>query len=157
MAVRLSDRDALSGNHSGAMIVPVVLDADEDRRLVDIGSATARAKRVQGGAVPQGLMGLLGVTGLMRFFIRRQHMVHVLATNLAGPPFPLYLAGARLLDAFAVTPVAGNVTASFAALSYAGRLDLSVDADAQSWPDLDVLIGGMEAGWRRLTASRAAA
>ncbi|HZK73994.1 MAG TPA: hypothetical protein VFD88_08345 [Clostridia bacterium] len=39
-------------------------------------------------------------------------------TNLFGATVPHYVAGARLLDAFAITPVAGNVTASFGPLSY---------------------------------------
>ena len=158
MAVRLPDGEgALGGNHSGTMVVPLPLDEEEVPRLASIAGATAKAKRQQSGAVPQGLMVLLAVTGLTRFFIRRQHMVNVLMTNLAGPQFPLYIAGARILDVFAITPVAGNVTASFAALSYNGRLDLAVAADARSWPDLDVLLRAMAGGWRRLSASSSAA
>jgi hypothetical protein len=53
---------------------------------------------------------VLAVTGLTRFFIRRQHLVNVLETNLAGPQLPLFIAGDRLRDAYAITPVAGNVT-----------------------------------------------
>jgi diacylglycerol O-acyltransferase len=86
---------------------------------------------------------LLASTGLTRLFIRRQHFVNVLVTNLAGPRFPLYVAGARLIDAFAITPIAGNITASFAVLSYDGGLDLSVHVDADAWPDLEVLVGRM--------------
>lgn len=157
MAVRLpGESDALGGNHAGTMVVPLVLDEAEGPRLSDIGAATAKAKLAQRGAVPQGLMVLLAMTGLTRLLIRRQTLVNILMTNLAGPPFPLYVAGARLLEVFAITPIAGNVTASFAAFSYNGRLDLSVDADARSWPDLDVLISGMAAGWRRLEARLAA-
>jgi hypothetical protein len=157
MAVRLPDSDgALGGNHAGTMVVPLVLDQAEGPRLAAIAAATARAKREQRGAVPQGLMVVLALTGLMRFFIRRQHMVNLLVTNLAGPPVPLYIAGARLLDVFAIIPVSGNVTASFAAFSYNGRIDLSVDTDASSWPDVDVLIGGMAAGWQRLSTKLAA-
>ena len=77
-------------------------------------------------------------------------MVNVPVTNLPGPRFPLYVAGGRLEDAFAIPPIAGNVTASFAALSYDGRLDLSVHADGEAWPDLDVLMGDMASSWRLL-------
>lgn len=158
IAVRLPDAEgALGGNHSGTMVVPLPLDEEEVPRLASIARATAKAKRQQSASVPQGLMVVLAVTGLTRFFIRRQHMVNILVTNLAGPPFPLYIAGARILDVFAITPVAGNVTASFAALSYDGRIDLSVAADASSWPDLDVLISAMGRGWLRLSGSRLAA
>lgn len=158
MAVRLPEADgALGGNHAGTMVVPLPLEQDEVPRLGSIARATAEAKQRQSASVPQGLMVLLAVTGLTRFFIRRQHMVNILVTNLAGPPFPLYIAGAKILDVFAITPVAGNVTASFAALSYDGRIDLAVDADASSWPDLDVLISAMARGWLRLSGSKLAA
>jgi diacylglycerol O-acyltransferase len=116
-----------------------------------------QAKHRQRGTVSQVFMVLLALSGLTRFFIRRQHLVNVLVTNLAGPPAPLYVAGARLLDAFAITPVAGNVTASFAALSYDGNLDLTVCVDAATWPDLDVLVRGMNAEWYELSAQRTAA
>jgi diacylglycerol O-acyltransferase len=79
----------------------------------------------------------------------------VLVTNLSGPQFPLYVAGARLLDVVPIPPIAGNVTASFAVLSYDGYLDLSVHADRDSWPDLEVGLGGMRSSWRELCCARA--
>jgi WS/DGAT/MGAT family acyltransferase len=160
MAVLLpsAEKSALVGNHAGTLIVPLPIDeSDSVNRLAAIAAGTARAKSTQRGAVPQALMVLLAVTGLTRFFIRRQHLVNVLVTNLAGPRFPLYVAGARLIDAFAIIPVAGNVTASFAALSYDGGLDLSVHVDADAWPDLEVLMDGMSLEWGEMTAEVAAA
>lgn len=160
MAVRLpsGEKSALVGNHAGTLIVSLPVDeGDPLKRLATIAAGTARAKSKQRGAVPQAVMVLLASTGLTRLFIRRQHLVNVLVTNLAGPRFPLYVAGARLIDAFAITPIAGNVTASFAVLSYDGGLDLSVHVDADAWPDLDVLLGGMSIEWSELTAEVAAA
>jgi diacylglycerol O-acyltransferase / wax synthase len=143
-----------SGNQVGTMIVPLPVGVDDARsRLVLIGTATKHAKARQRAAVPQGLMALLAVSGLARIFIRRQRLVNVLATNLPGPQFPLFVAGARLLDAFAIPPIAGNVTASFAALSYDAGFDVSVLADASAWPDLDVLIDGMRRTWVGLSRS----
>jgi diacylglycerol O-acyltransferase len=155
--VSSSGTSALGGNHAGTMIVPLpVKQGKAANRLAEIAASTASAKRKQRGTVPQVVMVLLALSGLTRFFIRRQHLVNVLVTNLAGPQFPLYIAGARLEDAFAITPVAGNVTASFAVLSYDGCLDLSVDVDADAWPDLEVLVRGMSAEWRELTLPVAA-
>jgi diacylglycerol O-acyltransferase len=159
MAVLLSSagRSAVVGNHAGTMIVPLPVEENNPaNRLAEIAAGTATAKRKQRGTVPQVVMVLLALSGLTRFFIRRQRLVNVLVTNLAGPQFPLYIAGARLQDAFAITPVAGNVTASFAALSYDGGLDLSFQVDADAWPDLDVLVRGMGATWRELTLPVAA-
>ena len=155
MAVLLpsTERSATVGNHAGTIIVPLpVAEADPVKRLAVIATATARGKSTQRGAVSQVFMVLLALTGLTRFFIRRQHLVNVLVTNLAGPQFPIYIAGAQLLDAFAITPIAGNVTASFAALSYDGDLDLSIHVDADAWPDLDVLMRGIGSAWQELLA-----
>lgn len=157
MAVSLpSQSNALVGNHAGTMIVPLPIgEAGANVRLTKIAANTARAKARQRGAVPQAFMAALALSGLTRFMIRRQHLVNVLVTNLSGPPFPLYVAGARLLDAVPIPPIAGNVTASFAALSYDGNLVLSVHADRESWPDLDVLLDGMRLSWRQLDGARA--
>ena len=140
------------GNHVGTMIVPLPIFVDgAQARLALIAAATARAKARQRSAVPQTFMATLALTGLTRFMIRRQHLVNVLVTNLPGPQFPLYVAGARLERVVAIPPIAGNVTASFAAFSYDGRLTLSVHADGEAWPDLEVLMRGMERTWRRLS------
>jgi diacylglycerol O-acyltransferase len=157
MAVSLhTSRNDLVGNHVGVMIVPLPLgEADAVARLPLIAANTARAKTRQRGAVPQTFMAALAMSGLTRFFIRRQHLVNVLVTNLSGPQFPLYVAGARLLDAVPIPPIAGNVTVSFAALSYDGNLDLSVHADREAWPDLDRVLEGMRSSWRELVSARA--
>lgn len=100
--------------------------------------------------VSTGLMVALAHTGITGLYIRRQHLVNVLTTNLPGPPVPLFFAGARVLDPIAMPPIAGNVTASFAALSCSGGLALSVVADGDSWPDLHVLEDGIRVGWTEL-------
>jgi diacylglycerol O-acyltransferase len=60
-------------------------------------------------------------------------------TDVAGPPSPLWLAGARLEQA---VPVAPLVPLSVAALSYDDAFAVSVNADA-SIADIDVLGDGM--------------
>lgn len=154
MAVSLHPKGdfASAGNHVGTMIVRLGVGIDDPMtRLAAIASNTRAAKARQRATVPQALMVLLAITGLTRFFIRRQRLVNVLATNLHGPEFPLYIAGARILGALAIPPIAGNVTVSFAALSYSGHFDVSVHADAEAWPDLEVLIAGMNGAWLELT------
>ncbi len=57
-------------------------------------------------------------------------------SNVQGPASPLYLAGARLTEVFAVVPLSGNVTVGIGVLSYAGQLAISVIADRDTCPDL---------------------
>jgi hypothetical protein len=69
--------------------------------------------------------------------------VNLVVTNVAGPPVPLYLAGARLLELFPMLPVMGNLTLVVAVLSYAGQLNLTAVADQDSCPDLEVFTQGV--------------
>jgi diacylglycerol O-acyltransferase / wax synthase len=63
---------------------------------------------------------------------------------------PLFLLGARVLDALPVVPTAGNVRVSFGVVSYAGTLSVLAVADAATSADLDVLVAGMRATWSQL-------
>jgi WS/DGAT/MGAT family acyltransferase len=140
-----------SGNLVGTMIVPLPVDGGDARaRLARIAAACSVAKATQPATVSPRLMVALARSRLIRFYIRRQHFINVMTTNLPGPPVPLYFGGARLLDAAAIPPIAGNVTVSFAALSYDRQLNLSVIADARAWPDFAVLDGAMQSSWLAL-------
>ena len=53
------------------------------------------------------------------------------------------LLGARLVEAFPVVQVAGNVPLSVAALSYAGQLNIGIQSDPDGLPDLDLFTDGL--------------
>jgi WS/DGAT/MGAT family acyltransferase len=69
--------------------------------------------------------------------------INLFVTNVPGPAQPLELAGARLLEAVPVAPLVRGVPLGIAALSYAGTLHVSVNADG-AIGDLDVLTDGIE-------------
>ncbi|OLT01361.1 hypothetical protein BJF90_32435 [Pseudonocardia sp. CNS-004] len=68
--------------------------------------------------------------------------INLFVTNVPGPPRPLWLAGARLLDAAPVAPLAADVPVGIAALSYAGTLTVTVNADT-AVSDVAVLAEGI--------------
>ncbi|MEP6463743.1 MAG: WS/DGAT domain-containing protein [Frankiaceae bacterium] len=71
-------------------------------------------------------------------------------TNVPGPPQPLYLARARLLDAVPIAPLVANVPIGVSVLSDAGELEMAVLADGRI-SDLDVLATGMREALQRVT------
>jgi hypothetical protein len=77
----------------------------------------------------------------------------VFVTNVPGPKRPLCLLGARLLEAYPVVQVAGNVPLSVAVLSYAGQLNIGLQSDPDGLPDLDVLIDGLARSLEELGAA----
>jgi hypothetical protein len=69
--------------------------------------------------------------------------VNLVVTNVPGPPVPLYLAGARLLEMFPMMPPMGNLTLVVAVLSYAGQLNFTAVADRDGCPDVEVFTQGV--------------
>ena len=75
--------------------------------------------------------------------LTRQRFMNLWVTNVPGPPVPLYLAGARLLELFPVVPIQGNLTLMVGVLSYAGQLNLTAVADRDACPDIEVFAQGV--------------
>jgi diacylglycerol O-acyltransferase len=69
--------------------------------------------------------------------------VNLVVTNVAGPPVPLYLAGARLLEPSPLMPVVGNLPLVVAVLSCTGQLNLTATADHDRCPDLEAFAQGV--------------
>jgi diacylglycerol O-acyltransferase len=63
--------------------------------------------------------------------------MNVYVANVPGPPVPLYLDGAPLLEVFPVVPIMGNLTVG-SALSYAGLFNITVVAGRDACPDVQV-------------------
>jgi diacylglycerol O-acyltransferase len=131
------------GNLDGMMAVPLPLgEPDDARRLRLIAADTAERKkkhRPPGGA-------LFRNTLIQRALLRlaaHQHAMSTYAANVPGPPVPLYLAGAPVLEVFPVVPLLGNVSLGVGALSYAGQFNLTAVADRELCPDLEVFVKGV--------------
>jgi len=150
--------DAKLGNEVGVIIVPLAIEAaDPAARLEAVLRATKAAKHAQNAAAGMMAWSLMARMGMARLLTRRQRFVNLFITNVAGPPMPVYVLGARLLDVIPVVPIAGNCTLGFAALSYNGCLAITAVADAGHVPDLDVVGQGIEDSWAALKQTRAPA
>ena len=134
------------GNQAGVLPVALPTDGEFADRLKQI-AAIMRARKGPAPGASATLLGagfrLLARLGIFRWFINHQHLVHTFMTNVRGPSEPMSLCGATISAVIPVTVVAGNVTVSFAVLSYAGTIALTVIADTERVPDLDVLIAAL--------------
>src|SRR5512133_1818966 len=132
------------GNKPGWMMVPLPLgEPDPVRRLELVAAETAARKHK---ARPEAGSGIFRFIAGQRVWYRRfprQRSVNLVVTNVAGPPTPLYLAGAALLELFPVMPVMGNLTLVVAVLSYAGQLSITAVGDRDACPDLEVFARGV--------------
>ena len=75
-------------------------------------------------------------------FTRR--LFNLVATNVPGPQFPLYAAGARMLEMYPVVPLTRGQAVSIGLTSYDGRVFFGLNADRDAMPDIDVLASCLE-------------
>jgi diacylglycerol O-acyltransferase / wax synthase len=148
-------------NELGFMTVALpVSEPDVESRLGRIVHTTRKAKSEQQSGAVAGVLAFASTIPFARSLTAHQHSVNAKVTNMIGPPVPVYVLGARVLDILPITRLFGNVGLTLAALSYAGHMSLVVTADASAFPDLDVLMAGMERDWHALAnihADRSAA
>jgi diacylglycerol O-acyltransferase / wax synthase len=136
------------GQVAGMLVVELpVGEPDPVRRLTSLHASAAVRKtrlRAGGGDVTQVLDLPVPVARTMVRWLRRfgGTRVNLFVTDVPGPPAPLWLAGARLLEAVPVAPLVPHVPVGVAALSYAGQLAVSVNTDA-AVTDVGVLAVGM--------------
>ena len=141
------------GNLDGVMMVPLPIgEPDNVRRLRWIAGETARRKtmpRPPGGTLFRNRL-------IQRAFIRhaaRQRFMNVYVANVPGPSVPLYLDRAPLLEVFPLVPIMGNLTLGVGALSYAGQFNLTVVADRDACPDVQVFVDAARSSLDELARS----
>jgi diacylglycerol O-acyltransferase len=78
-------------------------------------------------------LGARVVSGLSR------RVYNLVITNVPGPQFPLYAAGALMLTAYPVVPLARGQAVSIGLTSYNGGVFFGLNADREAMPDVDVL------------------
>jgi hypothetical protein len=143
-----------SGNQDAVMVVPLPLgEPDPVRRLELIAAETAMRKHQARPQVTTGIFGFVAVQRASYRFQVHQRFVNLSVTNVPGPPVPLYLAGAQLLELFPVVPIIGNVTLDVGVLSYAGQLNFTAVADHDTYPDLEVFTHGVQSALDELARS----
>jgi diacylglycerol O-acyltransferase / wax synthase len=131
------------GNLDGAMVVPLPIgQPDPVGRLRRIAAETAERKQKSRPAGSTLFRGPL----IQRAFLRhldRQRFMNGYVANVPGPPVPLYLAGAPLLEVFPLVPIMANMTLGVGVLSYAGQFNITAVADRQTCPDVAVFAEGV--------------
>jgi WS/DGAT/MGAT family acyltransferase len=90
-----------------------------------------------GGFAPPTLhaLGARAVSGFSK------RIFNLVVTNVPGPQFPLYAAGARMLELFPVVPLAKGQALAIGLTSYDGGVYYGLNGDRDAMPDVDVLAG----------------
>jgi WS/DGAT/MGAT family acyltransferase len=79
-----------------------------------------------------------------------QPVAQAVATNVPGPPRPLYALGRRMISLYAHVPIAQGCRLAIGMFTYAGRMTFGINADHAGVPDVDVLADGIGRGLEEL-------
>ena len=65
---------------------------------------------------------------------------NLVVSNVPGPQFPLYMAGARLEANYPVSVITDGMGLNITVMSYMGHMDFGIVADRDQMPDVDTLM-----------------
>jgi diacylglycerol O-acyltransferase / wax synthase len=140
------------GNLIAQMAVPLPIGvSDPVKRLRLIATETTRRKarsRPSLGMVPRR-----GIASRVFLKLLNRQRINVTSANIPGPEMPLYFARAPVLEVFPVLPLIANVSIGVGALSYAGQINITVVADRDAYPDLDLFTKSVHDELEALAAS----
>jgi hypothetical protein len=160
ISARRTTTGADLGNDVGVMPIRVPLTGTLEARLGEVAAQTrarkARASSIRGASaalLSPWFRGLARI-GVFGWFVNRQRLVTTFLTNLPGPP-PVAIGGAAVRRIVPVGVIAGNVAVAFAALSYAGRLGITVVTDPAVVPEGALVADALDQALRDLTTGTA--
>jgi len=154
VSVRTERQQGTYGNRILLMTAPLFTsEADPVRRLKRTHEALAGMKE-RHQALPADLLqdanhfippAVFSRAARLSFSLasRGRPMWNLVISNVPGPQFPLYMAGARLEANYPISVVTDGMGLNITVMSYCGRLDFGIVADRDQIPDAWSLMDGL--------------
>ncbi len=132
------------GNHFGLVFLELPVGEENPvRRLEYVAENMRQLKSSRQAMVSFGLLAAMGLApaGVQRtaleLFSRKASAV---ATNVPGPPLPLYLAGCQITEQMFWVPQTGSIGIGISIMSYNNKVYFGLISDAKLLPDPDSVI-----------------
>jgi diacylglycerol O-acyltransferase len=149
VSVRIEDEQGTGGNKVSAMFASLATDVeDPGDRLHAICESTEGAKEDHNAigartltdwaewAAPRTFGLASRLYSSMNLANSHRPIHNLVISNVPGPPFPLYLAGAELVAAYPMGPIMDGAGLNITVLSYRDHIDIGFLADADLVPDI---------------------
>jgi WS/DGAT/MGAT family acyltransferase len=156
VSVRSADERGRLGNRVSAWMIDLPVSLPDPRQQLERIAARTRelkeSKQAVGAAVltqaadwtPSTLLalGARNATRLLPF--------NMVVTNVPGPQLPMYLLGARMLEAYPHVPLADRLGLGIALLSYDGKIGWGFNADYDQVPDLAQFVEDVRSAFQEM-------
>ena len=161
VSVRAEGEEATLGNRISLAFVDLPVHLSTPRaRLAEVHRATKAFKK---SGKPAGAEAVFDALGMLPDALRTPaarmvgsaRVYNLTVSNIPGPPFPLYVLGSKLLEAYPVVPLAEKHALSIGMFGYEDSLFFGLYADPEAMPDVTVLPHALNASL--LSLQRAAA
>ena len=149
ISVRAEDEQGAMGNRVSSMLVSLASDVDDPlERLAVIRSATKDAKEQDKAigadtltnwaefAAPAVAARAARLYSNMKIADRHRPLFNVTISNVPGPPFPLYSAGARMVALYPMGPIMDGGALNMTVMSYMDTMNFGLVACAETVPDV---------------------
>ncbi len=154
VSVRTGDQFGTYGNRILLMAAPLYTDVEDPvERLMKTHEALSDMKERR-GALPAMLLQDANNFIPPAVFARAARLTfgystsragrsawNLVISNVPGPQFPLYMAGAKLVANYPVSVILDGMGLNITVMSYMGHMDFGIVADRDQMPDVDVLLG----------------
>ena len=167
VSVRTEEEGGALGNRVSAMLVSLatgVADPADRLRASRTGRRIGQGTELGGielevfagwaqALVPAVATRLTRLVTNLRLFDHVAPLFNLIVSNVPGPDFPLYLAGARMVAMYPVGPIIEGVGVNVTVFSYLDTLYVGVQGCRNLVPDLDTIARGMEESLEELVGA----
>jgi diacylglycerol O-acyltransferase / wax synthase len=156
VSVREDAERGIAGNRVSAMFTSLATDVDDPgERLAAIVESTEGAKSDHNAigartltdwaewAAPRTFGLASRLYSSMNLANSHRPIHNLVISNVPGPPFPLYMAGAELVAAYPMGPIMDGAGLNITVLSYQGHVDIGFLACTDLVPDVWELAGAV--------------
>jgi diacylglycerol O-acyltransferase len=157
VSVRVDDERGTLGNRLSALLVSLASGVeDAAARLGAIRSGMCSAKDQLSAVEPELFAGwaqalvpavatrLTRLATNLRLFDHVAPLCNLIVSNVSGPDFPLYLAGARMVAMYPLGPIIEGTGVNITVFSYVDTMYVGIQGCWDLVPDLECIASGME-------------
>ena len=157
ISVRAEAEKGTMGNRVSSMLTSLATDVDDPvERLLAIRAGTRQAKEQDKAigadvltdwaefAAPALAARAARLYSRMKIAERHRPLFNVTISNVPGPPFPLYSAGAKLVANYPMGPIMDGGGLNMTVMSYMDSLDFGLVACRETVPDVWDIARGLE-------------